>query len=54
MNAILVRNDRGDTYAIDMVLDSASIVYMWECLTDAMEEFDVKAVGIDALRALAG
>ena len=54
MNAVMVRKDRGATYAIDMVIDSASIVYMWECLTDAMEEFDGKAVGIDALRALAG
>lgn len=54
MNAILIRNDRGDTYALDMVLDSASIVYMWECLTDAMAEFDGRAVGLDAVRALAG
>ncbi len=54
MNAILIRNDRGDTYALDMVLDSASIVYMWECLTDAMAEFDGRAVGLAAVRALAG
>ena len=54
MNAILIRNDRGDTYALDMVLDSASIVYMWECLTDAMAEFDGRPVGLDAVRALAG
>ena len=52
MNAILVRNDRGDTYAIDMVLDSASIVYMWGCLTDAMAEFDGRAIGLEAVRAL--
>ena len=52
MNAILIRNDRGDTYALDMVLDSASIVYMWECLTDAMAEFDGRAVGLEAVRAL--
>jgi sarcosine oxidase subunit gamma len=52
MNAVLIRNDRGDTYALDMVLDSASIVYMWECLTDAMAEFDGRAVGLEAVRAL--
>jgi len=52
MNAILIRQDRGTTYALDMVLDSASAVYMWECLTDAMAEFSGRAVGIDALRAL--
>jgi len=53
MNAILVRNDRGSTYALDMVLDSASIVYMWSCLTDAMAEFGGRAVGLDALRIVA-
>ncbi len=52
MHAILIRDDRGNTYALDMVLDSASIVYMWECLTDAMAEFDGRAVGLDAVRAL--
>jgi sarcosine oxidase subunit gamma len=52
MNVILIRNDRGDTYALDMVLDSASIVYMWECLTDAMAEFDGRAVGLEAVWAL--
>ena len=53
MNGILVRNDRGATYALDMVLDSASAVYMWECLTDAMAEFGGRPVGLEALRALA-
>lgn len=52
MNAILLRNDRGATYALDMVLDSASAVYMWECLTDAMAEFGGRPIGLDALRAL--
>ena len=52
MNAILLRNDRGATYALDMVLDSASAVYMWECLTDAMSEFGGRPIGLDALRAL--
>jgi len=52
MNAILLRNDRGTTYALDMVLDSASAVYMWECLSDAMAEFGGRPVGLDALRAL--
>ena len=52
MNAILIRNDRGATYALDMVLDSASAVYMWECLTDAMAEFGGRPVGLEALRAL--
>ncbi len=52
MNAIVVRNDRGATYALDMVLDSASAIYMWECLSDAMAEFAGRVVGLDALRGL--
>jgi sarcosine oxidase, subunit gamma len=52
MNAILIRNDRGTTYALDMVLDSASAVYMWECLSDAMTEFGGRPFGLEALRAL--
>ena len=54
MTAIMVRNDRGQTYALDMVLDSASAAYMWDCLTDAMAELDGRAVGLDGLRALSG
>lgn len=54
MNAILIRHDRGDTFALDMILDSASAVYMWDCLTDAMAEFSGRAVGLDAVRSLRG
>ncbi len=54
MNAIMVRRDLGETYALDMVADSASAVYMWSCLTDAMAEFDGRPVGLSALRSLAG
>ena len=53
MNAIAVRNDRGATYALDILIDSAAVVYMWECLTDAMAEYDGRAVGLAALRTLA-
>ena len=54
MNAVVVRNDRGRTYALDLLVDSAAAVYMWECLTDAMAEYGGRAVGLDALRSLAG
>lgn len=53
MNAIIIRHDRGATYALTMVADSASAVYLWSCLTDAMAEFDGRPVGLEALRALA-
>ncbi|MEM7124460.1 MAG: sarcosine oxidase [Pseudomonadota bacterium] len=52
MNAILVRHDLGATYCLLMVADSASAVYMWECLTDAMAEFDGRPVGLTSLRSL--
>jgi sarcosine oxidase subunit gamma len=54
MNAILIRSDLGETYSLDMVADSAAAVYMWSCLTDAMAEFDGRAIGLDALKSLAG
>lgn len=53
MNAVVVRNDRGATYALDLVIDSAAAVYMWDCLTDAMAEFSGRPAGLAALRALA-
>jgi sarcosine oxidase subunit gamma len=53
MNAILIRRDLGEVYGLDMVADSASAVYMWSCLTDAMAEFGGRPVGLNALRALA-
>lgn len=52
MNAILIRHDLGATYSLLMVADSASAVYMWECLSDAMAEFDGRPVGLTALRGL--
>ncbi len=54
MNAIVVRNDRGRTYALDVLVDSAAVVYMWECLTDAMAEYGGRVVGLEALATLAG
>ena len=53
MNAIAVRNDRGAIWALDLVFDSAAIVYMWSCLTDAMAEYGGRPVGLEALAALA-
>ena len=53
VNTIVLRADRGASYALDMAIDSASAVYMWECLGDAMAEFEGRVVGLEALRALA-
>ncbi len=54
MNVIVLRNDRGATPAYDLVFDSASAVYLWGCLVDAMAEFDGRIVGLDAIDQLRG
>jgi glycine cleavage system aminomethyltransferase T len=36
-----------------MVADSASAVYLWSCLVDAMAEFGGRPVGLTALKTLA-
>ena len=54
MNVIVIRNDRGSAYTLDLVFDSASVVYLWECLDDAMAEFGGRVVGFDALTVLRG
>ncbi len=54
LNAVVVRNDRGGTLAFDLVFDSASAVYLWDCLVDAMDEFGGRIAGLDALTRLRG
>jgi len=54
MNATLCRCDRGGTLAYHLLLDSASAEYLWDCLLDAMTEFEGAPVGLTAVRALGG
>lgn len=54
LNAIVIREDLGSVLAYDLLTDIASAVYLWRSLLDAMGEFDGKAVGLAALRDLAG
>lgn len=54
MNVIVLRNDRGAAPAYDLIFDSASAVYLWGCLVDAMAEFSGRIVGLDAVDALRG
>ena len=51
LNAIVVRADRGDVLAYDLLTDFASASYMWGCLTDAMGEFGGRPIGVAALLA---
>jgi len=50
---IVVRADVGETLAYHLLPDRASARYLWACMLDAMAEFEGRAIGIEALRALA-
>ena len=52
LNAIVIRQDIADTSSIDLLTDSASATYFWDCLLDAGREFNLQVVGLNALRAL--
>ena len=54
ISAIVVRDDRGGTLAYHLLADSASAEYLWDCLLDAMTEFEGRPVGLTAVRALGG
>jgi sarcosine oxidase subunit gamma len=52
LNAIVLRADIADTVAFHCLFDSASALYLWHCLIDAMAEFDGWPVGLAAARQL--
>ncbi len=53
LNAILIRQDLSATPGFHLLADSASALYLWDVLMDAMSEFHGAAAGIRALHALA-
>lgn len=52
LGAIIIRRDLGTTLHYHVLADSAAAGYLWECLLDAMNEFNGKPVGLTALRRL--
>lgn len=60
LNGVIVRDDRGDDQGDDqggvpffhLLADCAAAEYLWDCLLDAMAEFDGRPVGLTALRGL--
>jgi sarcosine oxidase, subunit gamma len=52
LGGIVLRHDLGAVPAFYLLADSASAHYLWDCLQDAMDEFDGGPVGLDALRNL--
>jgi sarcosine oxidase subunit gamma len=52
INAIVIRDDRGEVPAYHLLGDSAAAGYIWDCLLDAMAEWKGRPVGLSALQAL--
>ncbi len=53
LSGIIIREDVGETPAFHLLVDSASAEYVWDCVMDAMAEFNGRAVGLTALSDLA-
>jgi sarcosine oxidase subunit gamma len=52
INGILLRADQGHTPCFYLLADLSSAQYLWDCLIDAMQEFNGKPIGLDALQTL--
>ena len=54
ISAIILRHDFAETPGFYLLADSASGDYLWDCLLDAMMEFEGMPVGLAALQILVG
>jgi sarcosine oxidase, subunit gamma len=52
MSGIILRQDFGQILGFHLLADSASADYLWDCLQDAMIEFDGGPIGLAVLRGL--
>lgn len=52
LGAVVIRCDLGSTLNFHILSDSAAAGYLWDCLLDAMAEFNGRPVGLAALRRL--
>ena len=52
LNVIVIRGDVGPVPAFDLITDSASAVYLWGALLDAMAEYEGAPIGLGAIRSL--
>ena len=53
VNTIVLRTALGETPMLYLLADSASTEYLWNCLQDAITEFNGTAIGLTALRGIA-
>lgn len=54
INGTIVRDDRGAVPLYHLLADCGAAEYLWDCLLDAMAEFDGAPVGLSAVRGLGG
>ncbi len=54
VGAIIVRDDVAGVTGYQVLVDGSYAVYLLDCLSDAMAEFDGDFIGVDALAAAAG
>lgn len=52
MSVVIARADQGATLTYHLLADSASAEYLWDCLIDAMAEFNGGPVGLKAMQGL--
>lgn len=52
LSSVIIREYRHGVPAYHLLADSASAEYMWNCLMDAMAEFQGRAIGMIALQGL--
>lgn len=53
VNAIVIRHDLGASDNYFLLIATPAAEYLWECLLDAIGEYDGRAVGVAALQAVA-
>ncbi len=52
ITGVIIRDDIGGQLSYHLLCDSASAAYLWDCLIDAMAEFEGRPVGLAVVRTL--
>lgn len=52
LGSIIIRNDLPDTLSYLILTDSTSAEYLWDCIIDTGQEFEVRAIGCHSILKL--
>ena len=52
VSSVIIRHDLGDTPCFYILSEISSAEFLWDCLLDAMYEYDGVNIGINALQSL--